>query len=127
MKLFVVRHGETIENATGYIMGHNPGRLTKEGVAQSKLLGKRLAKEKIDIFYCSDLRRTKDTLKEVLKYHKKTPVVYSPDIRERNLGVFQGKKRNEVNWNKLSGSFMNQKPKGGESLMELKKKSPEFF
>jgi broad specificity phosphatase PhoE len=127
MRLIVIRHGQTVENATGYLMGHNPGQLTKLGKEQAKSLGKRLAKEKIDLIYCSDLKRTKDTLKEVLKYHRDTPVIYSSDIRERNLGVLQGTKRSDLNWDKIPGRYMKKKPKGGESLNHLKQRANKFL
>lgn len=91
MCLIIVRHGETIENAKGIIQGHLPGKLSENGIKQSKKLAKELKNEKIDLIYSSDLNRTADTVKEIAKYHLSVPVFYSKDIRERAFGRMQGK------------------------------------
>jgi len=38
MKLYLVRHGETEENATRVIQGWNPGKLTPLGIEQAERL-----------------------------------------------------------------------------------------
>ncbi|MGE5393024.1 MAG: histidine phosphatase family protein, partial [Candidatus Saccharibacteria bacterium] len=45
MKLFIVRHGETIENAKKVLMGHHPGTLSAIGKKQAKALAKKLSAE----------------------------------------------------------------------------------
>lgn len=70
MKLIIVRHGETEENASEIIQGHSLGKLSKKGIEQSKKLALRLKGEKIDMIFSSDLERAKDTIKEVARFHK---------------------------------------------------------
>ncbi len=61
MKLIIVRHGQTHENASGIIQGQGTGRLNEIGIEQAKRIGFRLKDEKIDVAYISYLERTKQT------------------------------------------------------------------
>ena len=87
--LVLVRHGETSWNAEGRIQGHMDIALNQLGIAQAEAVGKRLAGEKFDAIYSSDLIRA---------YHTARPAVPDPDrtivrdqrLRERHLGVLQG-------------------------------------
>jgi probable phosphoglycerate mutase len=100
MKLIITRHGETEENVLGIIMGHLPGKLTKKGIEQAKKLALRLKDEKIDYIYSSDLARSSDTTKKILKYHPNVNVKYTKELRERFLGNWQGKTHKEVGFKK---------------------------
>jgi len=96
MRLIITRHGETKENVLGIIMGHLPGKLTEKGIAQAKKVALRLKDERIDYIYSSDLARSSDTTKEILKYHSNVKVEYVKDLRERFLGNWQGKTKKEI-------------------------------
>ena len=98
MKLILTRHGETVENKEGILQGWLPGKLTEEGIKQSKLAAQRLKDVKIDIIYTSDLKRCVDTANEIKKFHKNSKFIKEKALRERNLGIFTGKNKNEVNW-----------------------------
>ena len=91
MRLYIVRHGETVENRDGIMQGHIHGTLTEEGIKQAKALAKRLAEEKIDVIYSSDLNRALDTTKAIASYHPETPIIKSEKLRERYLGELQGR------------------------------------
>ncbi|MGV8169015.1 MAG: histidine phosphatase family protein [Candidatus Nanoarchaeia archaeon] len=119
MKLFLVRHGETIENKKGIIQGHLPGRLSKKGKEQAGKLALRLKNEKFDIVYSSDLARAADTAKAIMKYHKGMPIIFSEEIREVHLGEAAGKKKKEIDWNKPI--------KGAEKYSELRKRAKKFL
>ncbi|MBI5635574.1 histidine phosphatase family protein [Candidatus Micrarchaeota archaeon] len=95
MRLILVRHGRTEENVRGVYQGHTPGVLTELGWGQARKLGERLKGEKLDAIYSSDLGRTADTAREVIKFHPKTPVVYTPLLRERDLASLVGKLKSE--------------------------------
>ena len=88
-QFIVVRHGETAWNAEGRIQGHLNSPLNDEGLAQAVLVGNRLAHEKFDALYSSDLGRTLQTAQPLVdRTHK--PAINEPRLRERHLGVFQG-------------------------------------
>ena len=127
MKLIIVRHGETEENAAGITQGHLPGRLSKFGKEQAQKLGERLKNEKIDFVYSSDLKRTKDTVKEILKHHK-CPVIYDEIIRERSKGIFQGKPNNEyIKAVRKSGlGEYKFRPPQGENITDLMERAQRF-
>ena len=91
MRLFIVRHGETEQNAAGVIQGHQPGVLSARGQRQVQALADRLRAESIDIAYCSDLARAVDTMEPIRRIHANLIVKLCPEIRERCLGVFDGR------------------------------------
>ena len=42
MKIYLVRHGETFDNVSGFIAGHLPGKLTENGKNQVIETGEKL-------------------------------------------------------------------------------------
>jgi broad specificity phosphatase PhoE len=91
MELFLVRHGEfEYKN-----ISKNPG-LSKNGRLQAKLLAKRLAKQKFDKIYSSDLLRTQETLGYIKAHHKNTPVIITSGLREICRELNGAKKRPQV-------------------------------
>jgi len=100
MRLILVRHGETEENKKGILQGHLPGKLTEQGIEQTKKLALRLRDEKIDAIYSSDLTRASDTAKEIAKYHSNVPLFFVEELREKNQGSLTGKFFKEVDWSK---------------------------
>jgi uncharacterized phosphatase len=129
MKLVVVRHGETDHNLMGILMGHKDIGLSKKGIEQSSILAERLKAVEFNIIYCSDLKRCKETLREIARYHKDIPVVFSTDLRERNMGVFEGAPRERLHEAFISfqGNPLDFKPEGGESVNELSRRAKKFL
>ena len=66
--LHLIRHGQSEINAMPDMVGQKAdSRLTDKGKNQAALLGKRLAKEKIDHVYSSDYIRAAETCKIALQ------------------------------------------------------------
>jgi len=129
MKVTFVRHGETDYNVSYILCSPTVGKLTKKGREQAKKLGKRLSNEKFSAIYCSDSSRTKETAKYILKYHKKAPITYTPELLEIHRGEFIGRKGQEF-WEafkKSKKSFARWKPKRGESPMDVTRRIKKFF
>ena len=61
MWITFIRHGNTDKENSG------DGPLTKKGIKQAKALARRLKKESFDEFYCSDMKRAKQTSEIVAK------------------------------------------------------------
>jgi len=114
MKLFLTRHGETIENRKGILQGQKIGTLSKKGIKQAKKLALRLKDKKIDAIYSSDLARAKNTAKEILVFHPKTRLHLSKNLRERYLGKYAGKKASALDW--------TNRPKEIETRAEIAKR-----
>ena len=123
MRLILTRHGETIENREGIIQGHMHGRLSNDGILQAKKVALRLKYEDIDFIYSSDLKRAVDTANEIHKYHEDIPIIFTPELREANLGEFQGKKRSEV----VNNKGQLPEPNLGESKKELVERAKNFL
>lgn len=88
--LYLVRHGETVDNAAHILQGQTPGKLNAAGIAQAEEVARKMAHEHIDVFVSSDLRRSIETCEIIARPHHQQ-VVTTPLIRERDWGDFTGK------------------------------------
>jgi probable phosphoglycerate mutase len=93
--LFIVRHGETEWNREGRIQGHRDSPLTERGLAQARAAAARLARERLDALYSSDLGRARETAREVVATTR-LPVRLDAGLRERAFGVLEGKTWQEI-------------------------------
>ncbi len=87
--LYLVRHGETVDNARQLMQGQTQGELNATGVEQARLLARQLADEPIDAFFSSDLKRAVDTCRILAEPHGKE-VMTTTLLRERDWGSFTG-------------------------------------
>lgn len=128
MKLIIVRHGQTEDNSKDIIMGQLHGKLSPLGLEQAKKIGERLKNEDIDLVFCSDLFRAKETLEPILKFHKNIPVIYAKELRERSVGVFEGgpsaKYHEFLETDK--DNFSQLRPEKGESLQDQQERAIRF-
>ena len=90
-KLFLVRHGETFDNAAQVLRGQEPGDLNEHGKEQAREVQRRMANEHIDVFVASDLRRAIQTCRIISEPHGNPDIVTTPLLRERDWGSFTGK------------------------------------
>lgn len=127
MKLILTRHGETEENKAGIMQGHLPGKLSAAGISQAKKVALRLKNERIDFIFSSDLARASDTTKEIAKFHPKTPIEFVKNLRERNLGEFQGRKKSDFGWDIKDYKTTYVQPKNGETIEELCNRAESFL
>lgn len=88
--IYFVRHGQTDDNINDILTGQNDVPLNQTGIKQAKLAAEELKNVKFDVVYCSLLSRVKNTLNEILKYHKNVKVVFDNRLKERNYGEIQG-------------------------------------
>ena len=88
--LYLVRHGETIDNERQLMQGQIQGELNETGLRQARELSVKMAQEPIDVFVASDLKRAIDTCRIVAEPHGKD-VVTTPLLRERDWGDFTGR------------------------------------
>ena len=88
--LYLVRHGETVENARQLMQGQTQGQLNDVGVSQAEQLRDRLASIPFDAVVSSDLRRAVDTAHILAEPHG-LEVETTPLLRERDWGAFTGR------------------------------------
>ncbi|GIL05626.1 MAG: histidine phosphatase family protein [Burkholderiaceae bacterium] len=93
--LLLIRHGETAWNAEHRIQGSLDIPLSATGIWQAGRLAERLAAERIDAVYTSDLARAWLTAEPIAARHG---VELRADIRlrERCFGVFEGHTLEEI-------------------------------
>ena len=89
-RLYLMRHGETVDNAAQLMQGQTQGQLNETGIRQAEQAGKELATYPFDAIISSDLKRSVDTARIVAQHHC-LPVVTTPLLRERDWGDFTGR------------------------------------
>lgn len=90
LELYVVRHGKTIVNVKRLINARNVIGINKTGKQEANVAAKQVEKLKIDLIFCSPLRRARQTCKIINK--NKIKVIYDKRILERDSKSMQFKK-----------------------------------
>jgi len=91
LKIYLFRHGQTIYNRDRIFTGWKDSKLTPLGVRQAKTIARKLKNKKIDVAFQTKLSRSKDTLKEVLKFHPETrEIITANRMIERSYGDLEG-------------------------------------
>lgn len=88
--IFLVRHGETVDNARQIMQGQTQGELNEMGFKQAQEVAARLSSEAIDAVVASDLHRAIQTAEIIAKPHGLL-VETTPLLRERDWGGFTGR------------------------------------
>ena len=88
--LYLVRHGETVDNVKRIMQGQTQGELTANGREQAREVAARMASVHIDAFVSSDLKRSYDTCCIIAEPHG-AAVTTTPLLRERDWGGFTGR------------------------------------
>lgn len=119
-KLYLVRHGETVDNAAQILQGQTPGELNAMGIAQAEEVARKMVNDKIDVFVSSDLHRSIQTCEIIARPHHQE-VVTTSLLRERDWGDFTGKfipdlPKDPKNW-----------PDNIESIEQMKSRAQNFL
>jgi len=88
--IFLVRHGETYDNARQIMQGQTQGELNEQGMRQARQVADRLAGEQIDAVIASDLHRAVQTAEMIAAPHG-LDVTTTALLRERDWGSFTGR------------------------------------
>jgi probable phosphoglycerate mutase len=88
--IFLIRHGETVDNALQIMQGQTQGELNEQGREQARQVAQRLAAQPVDVFISSDLHRAIQTAEIIAAPHG-MPVKQTPLLRERDWGSFTGR------------------------------------
>jgi 2,3-bisphosphoglycerate-dependent phosphoglycerate mutase len=122
-ELIIIRHGETEWNLVGRMQGHSDSDLTALGRRQAEAVAARLACERLDALYASDLGRAMKTA-AALARTTGLPVVPDTRLRERNMGIFQGLTHDQMRqrFPQDSEQFASRRPNyvipDGESMQQ---------
>ena len=88
--LYLVRHGETVDNANQIMQGQTQGELNENGIRQAQEVSEVWKDQPIDVVIASDLKRSVDTARIIAAPHG-LEVVTTPLLRERDWGSFTGR------------------------------------
>ncbi|MDE2019460.1 MAG: histidine phosphatase family protein [Patescibacteria group bacterium] len=127
LKIYLARHGQDKDNASGILNGYRDEPLTELGLEQAKTLAKEIVAAGLhfDAVYSSPLRRaytTAETITDALGIAK--PVVMQ-DLIERDFGIMTGKATKDIT--KLCAPDILQadpityflSPEGAETFQDL--------
>jgi len=128
LKIFLFRHGRTFYNEKHIFTGWKNSSLSPNGIKDAKTLAKKLKNKQIDLAFSSDLKRAKQTLKEVLKYHPGIKTIVDKRLKERSYGTLEGtshqkfvNEKGEEALKKVRRNFYARPPKG-ESIEMVEKR-----
>ncbi len=94
-RLWLVRHGQTDWNVQHRIQGHTPTDLNENGRQQAVRLADIFGRLPFQAVWSSDLPRARHTA-EIIARKLSLAVETSPALRERELGIFEGKSWDEI-------------------------------
>lgn len=116
MKLYLIRHGETLHNKESVVQGWHDSELTERGLEQAGEVSQKLVGLKPSIIFSSDLGRAQQTTAEVYKDLGDVPVLFDWRLRERMMGDAEGKHHSDVDWDELRGLKPQRTVKNLESM-----------
>ena len=123
MKLYVVRHGETVFNAQNRYAGSTDVPLNDMGKEQALRLAKQLESYKFDFIITSPLIRAQETA-EIINRNLNLPIIIMDAFVERNMGVYEGLTREEAQqnfpetWQRLGKLGIDDAPDAGETIRQ---------
>ena len=134
LHIYIFRHGQSYYNKHHIFTGWKDSKLTPRGIRDARQVARKLKDKRIDIVFCSHLSRSKDTLKEVLRYHPKCKKVIVDDrIIERSYGDLAGKSKDkyartygEEALHKVRRSYLTIPP-NGENIKMVEKRVNSFI
>lgn len=134
LKIYLFRHGESFFNRAKEFTGWKDSKLTEEGRRNARKVAQKLKSKKIDAAFQTRLSRSRETMKEVLKYHPECRKVIVDDrMIERSYGKFQGKKHSTIIKQYGQKQFdvwhrsYTVAPPGGESIQMVEKRVKSFI
>ena len=127
-KIILIRHGESMANATLKYAGHSDYDLSPKGVSQAYAAAEYFKNEEISAIYSSDLKRAYNTALPHGELHS-ISVIKSEELREVFVGEWEDQVLSDVierwpeefcvEWRQKFGSST---PPGGESVYHAGKR-----
>ncbi len=135
-KVYVFRHGETDYNKKEMFTGWKDSKLTPKGIKDAQKVGKKLKNKKIQVAFYTSRSRSKNTLKEVIKFHSECTIKIQDDrMTERSYGDLSGKTHKSIidkygqeqyeRWHR--GYEKRDRPPNGECFADVEKRVRKFI
>lgn len=126
-KLVLTRHGESEWNLAGKWTGWTDVSITDKGASDARKMGKLLQDIHFDVIYTSELKRTVETMQQILDTQGQTDMDYTKEkvLNERDYGEYTGLNKWEVKdrlgeekFNAIRRDYDEPIP-GGETLHDV--------
>ena len=124
--LYLVRHGETVDNARQIMQGQTQGELNENGISQAQAFSEAWKDRHLDAVIASDLKRSVDTARIIAEPHGLEVITISL-LRERDWGSFTGRFIPELKgevWPDDIETLENLLSRAGEFIAYVRKTFP---
>ena len=99
-RLILIRHGQSVWNASNRFTGWTDVELSEKGVVEAQEAGRQLSGIRIDVVHTSDLIRAQRTAEIVMRHNETSgddvPTRYDWRLNERHYGSLQGLNKAET-------------------------------
>ena len=98
-RLILVRHGQSVWNASNRFTGWTDVGLSEQGVEEAEDAGRQLSEIRIDVVHTSDLVRAQRTAEIIMRHNEASedvPTNYDWRLNERHYGALQGLNKTET-------------------------------
>jgi alpha-ribazole phosphatase len=126
-RVYLIRHGQVANHASGVYNGHNDVPLSRLGMSQMESIAERLKEEKLAAVYSSDLLRSRWG-GEALARIQGCVLHSEPALREVDFGLWTGLTFMEIEEHYPGAledrwrSLLHYRPPGGESVDDLRRR-----
>ena len=134
MKLYFIRHGETVWNTQAKLQGKSDIPLNEKGVALARVTGEALADAPFAAIYSSPLKRALQTAQLVVG-DRDVPIVTDRRLEEIGFGIWGGLSCHKDHYEIPSDSFQDffldpfgyQPPAQGETVRHVCGRTADFL
>jgi alpha-ribazole phosphatase len=122
--IYLLRHGAIEGDDKQRFIGQSDPPLSESGRRQARQWHRILGKIKFEAVFSSDLHRSEETA-GIIAGEQQMQIRIVPNLREINLGHWQGRSMNWVRrnfpekWRERGENFSGYRPPGGESFSDL--------
>ena len=133
MKLYIIRHGETVWNTEGRLQGRADIELNENGIRLARVTARGMADIPFDLAITSPLKRARQTAELVLD-DRKVPILEDARLEEITFGEWEGlccrRDNYQIPSKDFQDFFMNpfkyQPPVGGETIRQVLDRTGEL-
>lgn len=134
MKLYFIRHGETVWNTQAKLQGKSDIPLNEKGVALARVTGEALADVPFAAIYSSPLKRALQTA-QLVAGDRDVPIATDRRLEEIGFGIWEGLSCHKDHYEIPSDSFQDffldpfgyQPPAQGETVRHVCGRTADFL
>ncbi len=134
MKVYLIRHGETIWNSKGKLQGRVDIPLSKEGIEQARLTAEGMKDIPFDHVFTSPLKRSFVTT-QIIVGDRGLEINRDPRLMEICFGIYEGRRTRRMlrdpRYPRIQRLFKDparyRAPRHGESLYAVSERVMEFY